>query len=138
MPVTITCLPDEPIVVAEFHGRMDLNSIRLMFQESARFADLLNQKIYRIVNYLNADASFRDMAAALAEAKKGGAGSPRDPRLFEVMVARRNRIRYLLDVLSRKEYGSIDVPVFDTMDDGFAFVRAQCRDTQAEMYEMRV
>jgi hypothetical protein len=138
MPVTITCMPDEPIVIAEFQGRMDLASVRHMFQESARFADTLNRQIYRIVNYLNAEASFRDMASALAEGTKGGSGSPRDPRLLEVMVAGHNRIRFLLDILRRKEYGGIDVPVFDTMDEGFAFARAHYRDAQAERYEVCV
>jgi hypothetical protein len=134
MPVTMIYLPDEPIVIAEFHGRMDLESVRIMFHESARFAEILNHGVYRIVNYLDAQASFRDMATALAEGNKGGPGSPRDSRITEVMVAGRNRIRFLLDILSRKEYGSIEVPVFDTMDEALSFVRAQLH----EPYELRV
>ena len=134
MPVTMICMPDEPLVIAEFHGRMDLESVRIMFQESARFAQMLNRRVYRIVDYLDAEASFRDMATALAEGKKGGPGSPRDPRIREVMVAGRNRIRFLLDILRRKEYGSIEVPVYDTMDEALASVHAQL----LEPYEMRV
>lgn len=125
MPVTITRLPNEPIVIVELRERMDLNSVRTMFKQTAEIARDMNQPVYRIANFLNVNVSIREMAAALAEGTKGGPGSPRDRQVPFVMVAGRNRIRFFFEMLRRKEYGGIEVPVFDTMDEALAYVRAQ-------------
>ncbi len=125
MPVRVTRLPGEPIIVAEVRDRMDVESIRSIFSETVALASDVDGYVYRIVDFLNAQASIRDMANALVESSKRAPGSTIDPRVKPVMVAGHNRIRFLFDAMRRKEFGGIEVPVFDTMDEALTYVRQQ-------------
>jgi len=131
MSVSVTRLPEEPILVARVTDRMNLLSIRTLFQESAALCAGLPCMVYRVIDVLEADASINDLARVLVEAKRGARGSMLDPQIVSVLVARPNRLRFIADLLARKEFGGLDVPVFDSLDEALVYLRANIAATHS-------
>jgi hypothetical protein len=125
MSVMVTRLPNEPILIADVHGRMDVEAVRNLFAQTAAFCNEVNDTVYQIASFLNVDASINDAARVLVEASRGARGSALDPQVKAVMVAGHNRVRLLIDLMRQKEFGGAEVPVFDTVDAALAFVREQ-------------
>jgi hypothetical protein len=123
MAVKVTRLPNEPIILAHLYERLDLPTIRAMFEQTAAYCQEIDGPLYRITNFQDVDASIREMATALVEANRSYPGSSRDPNVRPIMVAGRNRIRFLFDTMRRKEFGAHQVPVFDTMDEALDYAR---------------
>jgi chromosome condensin MukBEF ATPase and DNA-binding subunit MukB len=130
MPVTVTRLPDEPIILAHIYDRMDLATIRSMFEQTAALAQEIEGPLFRITNFRDVDVSIREMANALVEANRCAPGSTRDPRVTPIMVAGRNRVRLLFDAMKRKEFGGREVLVFDTLDEALSYARSQVRQSR--------
>ncbi len=124
MPVTVTRLPDEPIVLAQVYDRMDLATVRDLYDQTALCIDGMEGPIYHISCFVDVDASIRDLALALVESSRRRQGSVRDPRLTPIMVAGHNRLRLLSDAMREKEFGGLDVPVFDTLDEALSYARS--------------
>jgi hypothetical protein len=125
MSVIVTKLPNEPIVIADVQGRMDVESIRNIFAQTAVLCHEDGGQIYQIASFLDVDASIKDAARVLVEASRGAPGSALDPKVRAVLVAGHNRVRLLFDLMRQKEFGGVEVPVFDTLDAALAYVREQ-------------
>ena len=131
MPVTITRVPDEPIVVAHLYDRLDRATVRCMFEATAAIACECDGPVVRVENFHDVDVTFRQMATALVEANRLLPGSGRDPRVQSVVVAGRNRVRLLVNAMGRIEFGSRVVPVFDTLEEGLAHARLLVQERSA-------
>lgn len=130
MSVSITRIADEPIMVAQVRDRLDISTVRSLFQETALFLADTPGTAYCVTDLLQADASIGDIARVLVASAKGGPGSMLDERAVYLMVAPRTRVRFIADVLQRKEFGGRTLPVFETVDDALAFARRACAPSE--------
>lgn len=135
MAVSVTRLPGEPIVVATLCGPLNVDALRTMFTQTAELTHDLDGPIYRIADFLHADASFKSMARVVTETTRQRPYGTRDPRIRPVLVCGYNRLRFLPDLFRQKAFGGIDMPVFDTVDEALVHVRTQL---EAELRPVRV
>ena len=124
MSVSVTRLPEEPIIVVRVTEQLNLLSIRTLVRESADLCAGMSSTVYRVIDVFDADASINELARALVEAKGRTRGSVLDSQIVSVLVARPNRMRFIADLLARKEFGGLDMPVYDSLDEALASLRA--------------
>ncbi len=131
MAVRVTRLPGEPIVIATLSGPLDVDAIRTMFVQTAELTQDVDGPIYRIGDFTNADASFKSMARVVTETTRYRPYGTRDPRIKPVLVCGYNRLRFLPNLFRQKEFGGVDMPVFDTVDEALVYVRSVLEPVRA-------
>ncbi len=125
MGICVTRLPEEPIIIATLCGPLNVDVVRTVFTQTAELAQDVNGPIYRISDFLNADASFKSLVGVITETTRLRPYGTRDPRIHPVLVCGYNRLRFLPELLCRKEFGSVKVPIFDTLDEALIYARSQ-------------
>jgi hypothetical protein len=124
MSLIFTRLPGEPIIVVKPALPVEQN-IEHVYTIDARcdqIASELGGPLYRIMDMRFADLAFSDILLFLDLEKEGRPGSLVDPRVRTLMVGHHP----LLKIAARKTLQELDVtvPVFDSMDEALAYVRA--------------
>jgi hypothetical protein len=132
MPVLLTRLPDEPIIVATLHGRMDKHTVRELFDRTRDLAEGISGRLYRISDFTQVELTFADMASALVEARYGGVGATTDPRLRPVMVAPTNRARLFANIMQEPLFGGVSFPVFETVEEALGYARLELAQSKVK------
>jgi hypothetical protein len=69
--------------------------------------------------------NFSDMMLGMREAALGGAGTAADPRTRHVLVGGHELLQLTADALKQEQYGQRNVPLFMTIDEALAYIKAQ-------------
>ncbi|MFW5748855.1 MAG: hypothetical protein ACOCYT_04495 [Chloroflexota bacterium] len=131
MSFDITVLEDAPVVIVSCYPPFDFtDEIR---QSIRTVGDMLGEddvRIFRIFDFNKIDLTFSDMVSGLAEKTRDMPGSLRDPRIRTVLVGQHEYVQFKAQALRQTQYGELDVPVFDTLDEAIAHCRAMLRTPQ--------
>lgn len=135
MVVHITRLPDEPIIVIRATPPTDAyNDVRRKLDDlEALVQTMPGPVIFRINDYSALpEPTLNGIIFVLAEeTRTPRPGSAADPRIRNVVVGSHPLIRLAIEGLKQPQYGSVDVPLFDTYDAALAYVRAVLDDLRA-------
>jgi hypothetical protein len=125
MPYVAMKLDDAPVVLVRITGRL---TPEIHFSFSRDVADLIQQipgTVYRINDLTGATIRLIDMAAVIAQASKGWAGTGSDPRVRTIVVFDHpNFFLGLAHVFRSSEWGR-QIWVCKTVVEALALVRAE-------------
>lgn len=116
-------LPDEPIIVIMFDGAINGETAQNAIKQVAQMAEGMPKPIFRVIDTRNTTSSFSDIVMILAATTKGADGSASDQRFRSIMVGTHDMIVLLNESLKQPQYGEIDVPLFEDMDEALAYAR---------------
>jgi hypothetical protein len=125
-------MPNEPIILATLEGRIDVETMKQVFAQSAALADGMRGRIYRItdVRRVSNAESFTDIIAIVREAAKGMPGSTTDPRIVPMFVGTHQMAKLAADLLRQQQFGGKQVPMFKSVEDALDFVGLQIPQTR--------
>jgi hypothetical protein len=125
MAYTIQRQLDEPIIIDTHTDPMEAAGYASFAHELADHAASIDGTIYRIADLRGMKFSFPLLVHVLAEeARSKQPGTAGDPRVRLVLVAEGEVARLLAESAKQTQYGALDVPVFATLDEALAHVRA--------------
>ncbi len=124
MSIEITLLADLPVICVVFHEALTLEGVQYVFQKSTELTQGMPAPIYRISDIRKAQTSFAEMLKILQAARGGRAGSPTDPRIRQLFVGSNQWINMARNVMEQPQFGGVQIPIFASMDDAIAYVRA--------------
>ena len=125
MPVRVEKLPNEPIIILTYEGRLDVETVRSAFLQSAAIAEQIAGLVYRISDVRRADADFAHVLKVVAEIRKGLPGSSADPRIRGMFVGTSAMAKLYADILRQQALGGVSIPFFFTPEDALASIRIQ-------------
>jgi len=77
-------------------------------------------RLYRIFDFHEIEMTFNDLVEGLATKTRQRPGSLRDARVYNVLVGTHELIKMKADSLGQRQYGELDVPLFETLDAAIA------------------
>ena len=122
-------LDREPIILVTFTQPITVQDVRAMYADTAQVARALNTVVYRITDMCAIQLSVQEISALLQEGRTGAPGSSLDPCVKSVLVSRRNRTRFLVDLVRLPAFGGLHVPAFDSVPEALAHIREQLPKT---------
>lgn len=125
MPVQITRLDGEPIIHCLVTGKASATDIAVMFARCAELSADIAGRVYRVTEIRDITTSFYDVMLVLRQMSDGRPGSTTDPRFFGVMVGDDEVVRLIAASSQQEQYGRMNVPLFSSVDDALAFIRAK-------------
>lgn len=126
MPVHVTRVEGEPILIATFTGKVTVEDVREMFRQSLPLMEGVSGHIYRITDARETDTTFSDLVFILSQAGQGGGpGSTLDPRISPALVGSNQWVKMLASSLGQQQYGSLKVPLYETLEEALAYAREQ-------------
>lgn len=123
MTVEITEMRNEPILIARYAP--PFNPDEDLHQANAAIRDKLittEPPLYRIEDVSAIEMSFAELVQAMATATEQAEGSILDSRVHSMLVGTSDMLRIAKDAMTQEQYGSLDVPLFPTVDDALAYV----------------
>jgi hypothetical protein len=125
MGITVERIPGEPILVATLSGDVTADHVRSMFERSAKLAEQIEGRVYRITDLSAIKTKFSDLVEALAQASKGQPGSSSDPRFCAVIVGDNQWSRMYSEGLKQEQYGKYNIPLVSSLEDAMDYIREQ-------------
>lgn len=125
MPVTLERLPELPVIVVTYHGKVDLPVVQEMY---ARFAELMQDidgTVYRITDARHIESSFDEFMKILNEMNRQFPGSVKDSRVKLIFVGNGPWVRFIRDAMQNERFGHISIPAFDTLEEAVECARIQ-------------
>jgi hypothetical protein len=123
MPLKMTKLPNEPIIIATITGILDTDVVSQMYRQTNEImAQLGLSKVYRISDYTEANISFADLLRVTALAGTDQPGSANDPRITPLFVGTDAMVRLGADVLRQRQ---VNIQIFRTINDALDAIRLQ-------------
>jgi hypothetical protein len=129
MPFSIQRLPDEPILLAKYTGRMEPEDLVALRTQSVQLAGEV-ERVYRVNDARQLELSFSDLVAVMGAetATRTNPGSLGDPRFNDIIVVSPGSlVRFGTESLSQEQYGSLQIPLFEDLGEGLAHARAQIK-----------
>jgi hypothetical protein len=123
MSVKVERVPNEPVIIATLVGPVTAETVHEVFEKSARLAEQIPGRVYRITDVRFSTTTFKDMATILKEAASQQEGSAADPRFCGMLVGSHEWSRMYSKNLQNE--GGFSVPVFDSFDEAMRFVAEQ-------------
>jgi hypothetical protein len=128
MPMTYERLPDEHIVIFSFAGNVTVEEQREMYQISAGILDETGRHLYRLSNYSFVTSSFAEVLGIVRDLGGALPGSIADPRITAVIVGAHQWTKLAADMAKRPQFGSVQIPIFSTVEDGLVALRLVMRE----------
>lgn len=125
MAVKVERLPNEPVIVVTLSGDLNAQIVQDMFDKSAQFMDEIDGRVYRITDIRATEISFPDLVQVLSRSTSGQPGSSSDPRICGVLVGTHGWSRFFSESLQQAQYGHLNIPIFEAIDDAMAYIREQ-------------
>jgi hypothetical protein len=125
MSITVEKLPNEPIIVVTYGGKLNLEIVSDAFRKSAEIMDRLEGTVYRISDIRQGTGAFSKTMDIIHKIRQSQnvSGSTLDPRLKAVFVGSHILAQMYADILKQSEYGSKEIPFFDDIDEALAYIR---------------
>lgn len=119
----------EPVVVCTMSAQFNPNTDYGPFWgQLGALIEGMEGPIYRITVLEASEISFSDMTMALAaEAKSGMPGSGSDARIRMVLVSKAVMAQMAVESIKQEQYGALDTPLFGTLEEALAYVRAELK-----------
>jgi hypothetical protein len=132
MTVSVERLPNEPIVIAYLSGKLSVQDILTMFEETIRLTPDVDGRVYRITNVLDVETTFPEMMQIIRESGKGGRGSTSDPNIKAVFVGTNHWIEFTRQAMSQPQHGRVNLHLFTKLEDALDFVRGMAKLSTTE------
>ncbi len=124
MPATLEKLSDRPIYLIRYSDPFAPDQVMSVFSEIGRTADQV-QPVYVINDLSQLAMNFSEMMLGMREAALGGPGTAADPRTRHVLVGSHELLQLTSEALKQEQYGQRNVPLFMTIDEALAYIKAQ-------------
>lgn len=125
MPFTVNKLDGEPIIIVEIRDPYDYQTDPpRMFHEIDQIASTFDDGGFVIYDCRTLDVSFNDLVAGMSAQVQGVPGSISDPRLTACLVGSSVMLRLAAEGFAKPQYGEIQVPLYDTLDDALNDLRS--------------
>ena len=131
MPVTVERLPNEPIIMARLWGEIDISCISEMYERSVPIIEEVGGTTWRVTDALDVETTFSDVVQILGKIASDTPGATTDPRVKSVLVGTNQWVTFVADSLQQRQYGTLNIPRYETVDEALAFVRSQIAETAA-------
>jgi hypothetical protein len=117
-------LDNEPIFVITIADPYDfVNDPPVLFAQIAAETQTISGKYISIYDLRGLTVNFSDMVMGMAVQAKGGAGSIADSHNVTLVVATSDRIKFAVEAFKQPQYGNLQIPMFETMDEAIAQAR---------------
>jgi hypothetical protein len=128
MPTRVERVPGKPILIATLTGQITAELLKEMFEQSARLADGMGDRIYRITDVSNVEVDFGGLVLALATASsEKQPGSSADPRFIGMLVGSHKWSQIFAESIKQEQYGHINIPLFEGMDAAMTHIEEQMK-----------
>lgn len=119
-------LQGEPIIVVRMWGELDVTVVkREIAQQVAEIIENNGGKPHwRIIDYSDYELTFSDITFGLALEASGKPGTSSDKRVRSAFVGTAQIVKEKAEAYKQAQYGRLDVPVFSTLDEALATIRA--------------
>jgi len=124
MPVRVERLPNQPIIIATYQGRISVADLLEMFRQSALLMQEIDGHVYRITDAREIETSFAEVLNMLQEAKRGTPGSTSDPNITPVMVGHDKWLSMFSEGFRQKQYGGSALLTFATMEEALVYIQS--------------
>ncbi len=128
MPAKIEPIPNEPIVIVRFDGRLDVDTVRQVFVDTASIFAHFEGDVYRIADIRTAKIGFVDLVNIVKAVRGGLPASSIDPRVHGIFVGRNQFARMYADFI--KQLGGTPIPIFATMEDALEYAHLQLQNVK--------
>jgi hypothetical protein len=125
MPVTVKRLPEQPIIVVVYTGRVTVGDVLSAFTRSAHLIGADEDLIYRIVCIEDTDVDFAEILHFAQTSGSETPGSSTDPRFHVVMVGHDKWTKLFVQLMGKKQFGGIVIPCFITFDQALEYVQTK-------------
>lgn len=126
MPVTVTRMPDLPVIFAKFTDHITADDVRAVFTESLKLITPDDKLIYRISSLEEADSSFVDAFKSVQAGAKAEPGTTQDNRFKVILVGQSRWVQMFVQFMSQKQFGGIIIPCFPNMEKALEYVQTDC------------
>lgn len=128
MPVTVRRVPDEPIVIATMTGTVTLADTEKVFRRTDELRADMPPRIYRITDVTQATSTVAEIIRIVKAAADVKSSHTADPTLTVVFVGISQWSKLFTDAMGQDDFGMVDIPIFDTVDDALVYVRRRIND----------
>jgi hypothetical protein len=128
MAITIEKLPDEPILMSVYDGRLSTEDLRYTEQESIKLAQDLKKPVFRISDARTMEVSFPDLVVLLFDAARArnNPGSLSDPNFVDLIVVKPDGlVAFGTRSLGQEQYGRLNIRVFESIESALAHAREE-------------
>lgn len=123
---TVERLPDEPIIIIRFKGKVNLQVVGETFDIVNQFAQEVGGVVYRISDYTETTSTFGEILQGMAAAAKQRAeGSVFDSKVRLMFVGTNQWIRLMRDMMQQPQFGNLQIPTFVSIEDALSFIRRE-------------
>ncbi len=123
MPVEVTKLEDEPIVIATLTGQVTTADLIAIYEQTLAFIDEETPYLYRISDVRDATSNFPEMSKINTEARER-MGAVSDSRIRKLVIVGSNRWSEMYrEAVQRWSYSQIEIPVLDTIAEALDYLR---------------
>jgi hypothetical protein len=128
MPFDLSVLPEEPIIISTLISPFDIEKDLRMLSDRVKY--ILQETTgtyYYITDTTHLDhISFSMVLSGLVAISKGAASFLlKDERLNPVIVANSGLARFAAESLSQKQYGGLNIRLFNSLEEALAYSRQQ-------------
>jgi hypothetical protein len=125
MPGSVERLPDEPILIARYTGKVIVDDVRHVFERSAELISADDKVVFRVTDMVHSDTDFGEVLKMARELGSGVPGSTGDTRIRAAIVGRGRWAKLFADTIQQKQFGGFHIPLFKDMDDALAYARLE-------------
>jgi hypothetical protein len=125
MPISVERLPDQPIIISTYSGRVTVGDMHYAFARSAALISPDETRVYRIVHIDNIDVTFADVLHFAQTASADLPGAFMDPRFSVLMVGHDQWTKLFLQFMGQKQFGGMTLPCFVTLAQALAYVQTE-------------
>lgn len=123
MSVRVQRVPGEPILIGMLNDLVTEESIQELQQLYAEEGEKIEGTVYIVADTRGARTTFSDVVQILSLITRGEPGSLSHPRYPGVLVGATQNVQLVSESLRQPQYGSLDVPVFATLEEAMGYVR---------------
>jgi hypothetical protein len=120
MSVTVTRMDDEPILIADFAGKVTAEDIVTMFELSTALIED-GEAVFRISDFTDVTSEIAEVFKAVDTLRQRPEGSSGDLRITPVLVGRNQWSVNAHNIV--KDIEAMSIPIFFTRDDALAYIR---------------
>ena len=133
MPVLVTQLPNEPIIVLIYEGAIDAETVKSAFHQSAELMASIGGTVYRIsdVRLIQTDERIVvELFKLIVELRKDITGSSADPRIHGVFVGDHQMARFYADFIRQNQFGGTLIPFYHMLDEALNYIHLKIKEVQ--------
>jgi hypothetical protein len=125
MPVTVERLPEQPIIVVVYTGRVTVGDVQSVFARSSNMLKPDDELMYRITCIEEIDVDFAEILHFAQSSTLETPGSSTDPRFRVVIVGHDKWTKLFVQFMSKKQFGGISIPCFHTREQAMEYVQRE-------------